>query len=70
MIHANNVLAHVADLDDFVAGVRLLLKPDGLAVIEVPYVVDMVERVEFDTISFLFSCETSHSIYCHRSANM
>lgn len=63
MIHANNVLAHVADLDDFVAGVRLLLKPDGLAVIEVPYVVDMVERVEFDTISCCCSPGTSPTRY-------
>jgi SAM-dependent methyltransferase len=50
VIHAHNVLAHVADLNDFLAGVALLMKPGGLAVFEVPYVRDMVERVEFDTI--------------------
>lgn len=50
VIHAHNVLAHVADLHGFLAGVALLLKPGGLAVFEVPYVRDMVERVEFDTI--------------------
>jgi SAM-dependent methyltransferase len=50
VIHAHNVLAHVADLDGFLAGMVLLMKPGGLAVFEVPYVRDMVERVEFDTI--------------------
>ncbi len=50
LVLANNVLAHVADLHGFVAGVRRLLKDDGLAVIEVPYVRRLVERAEFDTI--------------------
>jgi SAM-dependent methyltransferase len=50
VIHAHNVLAHVADLNGFLGGVALLLKPGGIAVFEVPYVRDMVERVEFDTI--------------------
>lgn len=50
LIHANNVLAHVADLPNFVRGLATLLKPDGLAVIEVPYVKDMIDRREFDTI--------------------
>lgn len=50
VIHAHNVLAHVPDVNGFLAGVALLLKPGGLAVCEVPYVRDMVERVEFDTI--------------------
>lgn len=50
VIHANNVLAHVADLNGFVKGLKTLLKPAGLVVIEVPYVGDMIEQVEFDTI--------------------
>lgn len=50
VIHANNVLAHVADLNGFVAGLRLILKDDGVAVIEVPYVKEMIDRLEFDTI--------------------
>ncbi|HBF34022.1 TPA: methyltransferase [Candidatus Sumerlaeota bacterium] len=50
VIHANNVLAHVPDQNGFVEGIRMLLKKDGLAVIEVPYVRDLVERCEFDTI--------------------
>lgn len=50
VVHANNVLAHVVDLNGFVRGLNLLLKPDGVAIIEVPYVRDMIDRCEFDTI--------------------
>ena len=50
VIHANNVLAHVADLRGFTRGIQLLLKDDGVAVIEVPYVKEMIDRCEFDTI--------------------
>lgn len=50
VIHANNVLAHVADLNGFVAGLALALKDDGVAVIEAPHVKPMIERLEFDTI--------------------
>ena len=50
VIHANNVLAHVADLNDFVSGIAQLLKDDGVAVIEAPYVKDLVDHCEFDTI--------------------
>ena len=50
VIHANNVLAHVADLNGFVHGLHSLLKENGIAVIEVPYVKDMIDRTEFDTI--------------------
>jgi len=50
VLHANNVLAHVADLNGVVRGISLILKPGGVAVIETPYVRDLVERGEFDTI--------------------
>ncbi len=50
VIHANNVLAHVADTNGFVQGIGILLKDDGVAVIEVPYVRDLIEHCEFDTI--------------------
>ncbi len=50
VIHAHNVLAHVGDLEGFVRGIRLLLKEGGLAVIEVPYVKDLIDHCEFDTI--------------------
>ncbi len=47
---ANNVLAHVPDINDFVAGVRLLLKEGGVAVFEFPHLMRMVAGVQFDTI--------------------
>lgn len=50
VIHANNVLAHVADLNGVVRGFRRFLKDDGDAIIEVPYVRDMIDGVEFDTV--------------------
>jgi len=50
IIHANNVLAHVADLNGVVAGFRALLKPNGVAVVECPYLKDLIDHVEFDTI--------------------
>ncbi len=50
VFHANNVLAHVQDLNGFVSGTGRLLKDDGVAVIEVPYVREMIDRCEFDTI--------------------
>src|SRR5690606_8747166 len=50
IIIANNVLAHVADTNGFVEGIALLLKDSGQAVIECPYVRDLVDNCEFDTI--------------------
>ena len=47
---ANNVLAHIPDLNGFVAGIQSILKPTGMAVIECPYLVDLVDHCEFDTI--------------------
>lgn len=53
---ANNVLAHVPDLNGFVSGIRIMLKDDGIAVIECPYVVDLVDHCEFDTIYHQHLC--------------
>jgi len=50
LIVANNVLAHVPDLNDFVAGLATLLKPKGTASIEFPHVLELIENTEFDTI--------------------
>jgi len=50
IIHANNVLAHVADTNGFVKGIATLLKENGTAIIEFPYVKDLIDHVEFDTI--------------------
>jgi SAM-dependent methyltransferase len=53
---ANNVLAHVADLNGFVDGIKTVLKPTGVAVIEVPYLIDLVDKCEFDTIYHQHLC--------------
>ena len=47
---ANNVLAHVPEIRDFVEAVSILLKPRGCAVFETPYLLDLVDKTEFDTI--------------------
>ena len=50
VIHANNVLAHVPDLNGVIEGVAIALKDDGVAVIEAPYAKELVDHREFDTI--------------------
>ena len=50
VICATNVVAHVHDLHDFFEGVKLLLSKDGAFIAEFPYVLDLLSKVEFDTI--------------------
>ena len=50
VIHANNVLAHVPDLNGVVYGIRRFVKNSGVIIVEVPYVRDMVDGTEFDTV--------------------
>jgi SAM-dependent methyltransferase len=61
VIIANNVMAHVPDLNGFVAGMKLLLADDGLITVENPYVRDLVDHCEFDTIY--------HEHYCYFSCS-
>ena len=61
LLFANNVLAHVADTRGFVAGIRQLLAPTGTAIIEVPYLRDLIDHVEFDTIYHEHLCYFSLS---------
>jgi len=56
VVIANNVLAHVTDLNGFVEGVKILLKETGTAVIEVPYLINLIENTEFDTIYHQHLC--------------
>jgi len=56
VVIANNVLAHVADTNGFVESIRVVLKDTGMAVIEVPYVVDLIDNCEFDTIYHQHLC--------------
>jgi SAM-dependent methyltransferase len=50
LIAANNVLAHVPDLNDFVAGMKILLKPQGVVTIEFPHLLNLLKYNQFDTI--------------------
>ena len=50
IIHANNVMAHVADTNGFIAGIATILKDTGSLVTESPYVRDLIDHCEFDTI--------------------
>ncbi len=50
LLLGNNVLAHVPDLNDFVAGMPVLLKPAGVVTMEFPHLLRLIERNQFDTI--------------------
>ncbi len=56
VIIANNVLAHVPDLNGFVEGIGTVLKETGVAVIECPYLIDLLDHTEFDTIYHQHLC--------------
>lgn len=76
VIHANNVLAHVADTNGFVAGIATMLKQSGVAVIECPHVKTLIDHGEFDTIYHEHLCYFSvtavdklfrrHGLYLNR----
>jgi SAM-dependent methyltransferase len=67
VVLALNVMAHVPDLNGVVAGVQTFLKPGGLFVVETPYLKDLLDRVEFDTIYhehvFYFSLTALDALY-------
>ncbi|MFL0376241.1 class I SAM-dependent methyltransferase [Paenibacillus amylolyticus] len=50
LLLGNNVLAHVPDLNDFVAGMNILLKPQGTITMEFPHLLQLIEHNQFDTI--------------------
>jgi SAM-dependent methyltransferase len=50
LMAANNVLAHVPDIGDFVSGFRELLKDEGALTFEFPHLLNLIEKVQFDTI--------------------
>ena len=56
VIIANNVMAHVPDLNGFVEGLRILVADDGIITIENPYVRDLIDNLEFDTIYHEHHC--------------
>src|SRR5262249_29388921 len=50
LIVGNNVLAHVPNLNDFVSGMKILLKPKGTITMEFPHLMQLIAKNEFDTI--------------------
>ncbi len=67
LIVANNVLAHVPDLRDFVAGLKLALKPSGIVTVEFPHLLRLIAGNQFDTIYHehfsYFSFSTAEEIF-------
>lgn len=67
LVVANNVLAQVPDLNDFVAGLALVLKPEGVLTVEVPHLLRLIAETQFDTIYHehfsYFSLATSERIF-------
>ncbi|MFT4152588.1 methyltransferase domain-containing protein [Parafilimonas sp.] len=50
LLLGNNVLAHVPDINDFVGGMKIILKPQGIITMEFPHLMQLVENNQFDTI--------------------
>jgi 2-polyprenyl-3-methyl-5-hydroxy-6-metoxy-1,4-benzoquinol methylase len=50
LMAANNVLAHVPDINDFVSGFAILLKPQGVWTVEFPHILHLIDQCQFDTI--------------------
>ena len=74
VVHANNVMAHVPDINAFATGLQLVLADDGIALIEVPYVREMIERCEFDTIYhehvFYFSLTALRALFARHELSV
>ena len=71
LIVANNVLAHVPDLRDFVAGLKLALKPRGIITVEFPHLLRLMDENQFDTIyhehlSYFSFCTAEEIFRKHR----
>ena len=67
VVHANNVLAHVPDLRDFVVGLSKILKDDGTLIVEIPYLCRLIDKAAFDTIYhehvYYFSLTALHGLF-------
>lgn len=50
LMAANNVMAHVPELNQFIGGFAVLLKPHGVLTVEFPHLLNLIEQVQFDTI--------------------
>lgn len=67
LVIGNNVLAHVPELNDFVEGIKLLLKDEGIVSMEFPHLMQLMKYVQFDTIYHehysYFSFETVYNLF-------
>jgi SAM-dependent methyltransferase len=67
LLLGNNVLAHVPDLNDFVAGMKILLAPQGVITMEFPHLLKLMQENQFDTIYHehfsYFSCLTVQRVF-------
>jgi hypothetical protein len=74
LIIGNNVLAQVPDLNDFVAGVKILLAPDGMATFEFPHLLRLIDGLQYDTIYHehfsYFSAATINEIFAAHGLEM
>jgi SAM-dependent methyltransferase len=50
LLLGNNVLAHVPDINNFVAGMKIVLKPDGIITMEFPHLMELMQQNQFDTV--------------------
>lgn len=69
LLLGNNVLAHVPDLMDFVAGMKILLKPGGILTMEFPHLLQLMDQNQFDTIYHehfsYFSFTVAEKVFAH-----
>jgi 2-polyprenyl-3-methyl-5-hydroxy-6-metoxy-1,4-benzoquinol methylase len=74
LVICNNVLAHVPNLNDFIAGLKILLKPEGVITLEFPSLMKLIEQVQFDTIYHehfsYFSFLTAENIFAHHGLTL
>lgn len=74
LLICNNVLAHVPNLNEFVEGLKILLKPEGIITLEFPSLSKLMEQNQFDTIYHehfsYFSCLTAEKIFSHHGLTL
>lgn len=74
LLLGNNVLAHVPDVNDFVAGMKIVLKPRGIITIEFPHLQQLVDHCQFDTIYHehfsYFSFGTAEKIFARHGLTL
>lgn len=74
LLLGNNVLAHVPDLNDFVRGMKILLKADGVITMEFPHLLQLIRENQFDTIYHehfsYFSFQTVDRVFAHHGLSM